>query len=473
MFIRAATIFALAICFFGCAAQVTAQPPPAPIIPTPSPQPVLLPHLTILDISLSETGKIAVMLSNIGKKPAPHGVGSLAIYVDGLLKWKESLDALPDQSFLEPGGATLYTTPVELVDRHEVRAVLNIEEKTVEENESSRILPKVLGKEKSEAKRLPPDLTISELFLNPQRKLSVTLANIGESPISLKSVNLKIFVDGLPKGSYPLESFSDQPFLPPKGNSTFTTPLTLTGRHEILARVELTNEVKESDEERNSLKKILDGPPVGPDIMVKDLDLTEDLELMIILSNAGEVDLRKGAIFQIQVFVNDQKISEFDHFISEVIKANFGSRYVLAPPYQVGVAGISRVKVSISPELSSDDIRLENNVLEKTFVIFPFKIAPRGGEAFTFSISPPRVQGEGHAERVRAEARMVGGSSSLMLSFKLSGSLKGVLTFSGRSPLKVEFPMAFEELQKESLWSVFVTNLAGKKVEGYLIIQHP
>ncbi len=317
------------------------------------------------------------------------------------------------------------------------------------------------------------DLAITDLFLDAHGKLSVALANIGESQIPLKIVNLKILVDGLLKGSYPLETYSGQPFLPAKGNLTFTTPLTLTGRHEILAHVEFTNETKDSDEERHSLKKTLAGPPVGPDITVKDLDLTEDLELMIVLSNAGEADLRKGAIFQIQVFVNDQKISEFDHFISEVIKANFGSRYVLAPPYQVGIVGISKVKVSIFPELSSDDICLENNTLEKTFVIFPFKVGPRRGEEFTFPISPLRVQGEGHSEKMRAEARMVGGSSSVMLSFKISGSLKGVLTFSGRSPLKVEFPIAFEELQKETVWSVTVTNLAGKKVEGYLIVQHP
>jgi hypothetical protein len=467
MFKVAITIFALAIFLFSCAAQVATQPPPAP------PQPVLLPNITISDISLSETGKIEVMLSNIGKGPAPYGVGSLAIYVDGLLKWKESLGTLPDQSFLEPEGITLYTTPVELVGRHEVRAVLDKEEKTVEENKLSNVFPKVLGKEKSEANPLLPDLRITDLFLNPQRKLSVTIANTGDSPLPLKVGNLKIFVDGLPKGSYPLESFSDQPFLPPKGSVTFTTPVSLFGRHEIVAHVEFTNEGKESDEERNSLKKILDGPPVGPDIMVKDLDLTEDFELMIILSNAGEVDLRKGAIFQIQVLVNGQKISEFDHFISEVLKANFGNRYVVAPPYQVGIAGISKVKVSISPELSSDDICLENNVLEKTFIIFPFKIGPRGGEEFSFSFSLPPPQGEGQTEKVRAEARWGGGSPSLMLSFKVSGSLKGILTFSGRSPLKVEFPIPFGEYQKESAWRVFVTNLAGKKVEGYFIIQHP
>ena len=470
MFKGAITIFGLVIFLFSCTAHVATQPSSPPPVP---PQPVLLPDLTILDLSLSEKGRVEVVISNIGKGPAPYGAGSLAIYVDGLLKWKDSLRTLPDQSFLEPGGTSRYTTPVELAGRHEVRAVLDKEEKTVEENKLSNVFPKVLGKEKSEASPLLSDLRITDIFLNPQRKLSVTIANTGNSPLPLKVGSLKIFVDGLPKGSYPLESFSDQPFLPPKGSVTFTTPVSLFGRHEIVAHVEFTNEGKESDEERNSLKKILDGPPVGPDIMVEDLDLTEDLELMITLSNAGEVDLRKGAIFQIQVLVNGQKTSEFDHFISEVLKANLGNRYVVAPPYQVGIAGISKVKVSISPEISSDDICLENNVLEKTFIIFPFKIGPRGGEEFSFSFSPPPHQGEGQTEKVRAVARWGGGSPSLMLSFKTSGSLKGILTLSGRSPLKVEFPIPFEESQKESAWRVLVTNLAGKRVEGHLIIQHP
>jgi hypothetical protein len=171
--------------------------------------------------------------------------------------------------------------------------------------------------------------------------------------------------------------------------------------------------------------------------------------------------------------VNNQKISEFDHFIPEVLKANFGNRYIIDPPYQVGIAGISKVKVSISPKLSSDDIRLENNVLERTFIIFPFKIGPQGREEFSFSFSAPRPQEEGQTEKVKTGARWEGSSSSLMLSFKKSGNINGMPTLSGKSPLKVEFPIPFEEVQKESVWSIFVTNLVDKKVEGHLIIQHP
>jgi subtilase family serine protease len=467
MFKGAIAIFAFSISLLSCATQVTTQLTPVP------PKPVLLPDLTISDISLNEEGKVEVMISNIGKGPAPHHVGSLVIYVDGRLKWKDSLATLPDQTFLQPGVFVLYTTPVELIGKHEVRAIVDLEGMIVEENEENNTLTKILGKEESEAKTLLPDLTIIDLFLNPRKKLAVTIANIGDSPLPLRGGNLKIMVDGSLKGSYTLKSLSDQSFLSPKGNLTFITPMTLVGRHEIDARIDFTYGVKESNEENNSLKKILNGLPAGPDIVVKDLDLTEDLELIIILSNAGEGDLRKGTTFRIRILVNGRKISEFDHFIPETLKANFGNHYLVDPPYRVGIAGISKVKVSISPKLASDDIRLENNVLERTFIIFPFRIGPHGREEFSFSFSAPRPQSEGQAEKVKTEARWEGGGSSLMLSFKKLGTLKGIPTLSGKSPLKVDFPIPSEEVQKENVWSVLVTNLTDKKVEGHLIIQHP
>ena len=413
------------------------------------------------------------MISNTGEGPAPYGVGSLAIYVDGLLKWKDSLGTLPDQTFLEPGGTTLYPAPIELVGRQEVRAVLDKEEKTVEENKLSNVFPKILGKEKLEAKPLLPDLAVTDLFLTPRKEVAVTIANFGNSPLPLGEGNLKIMVDGSLKGSYPLGNLSGQSSLPVKGTMTLTTPWVLVGRHEVGIHVSFPNEVKEASEENNNLKKVLEGPPVGPDIVVKHLELTEDLELLIILSNAGEVDLRKGAIFQVQVFVNDQKMSEFDHFISEALRANLKNRYTIAPPYQVGVAGISKVKVSISPELPSDDIRLENNILERTFIIFPFKIGPLGKEEFSFSFFASRLLSKAQTEKVTIEARWEWGTSSLKLSFKKSGSVDGIPTLSGKSPLKVEFPIPLEEAQKESVWSIFITNLIKKKVEGHLVIQHP
>jgi hypothetical protein len=483
MYKGAIAIFALYAIVFGCAAQVATPPqsPPAPpvqplvpeTVPTSERKPALLPNLTILDISLSKTGKIEVMLSNRGEVPAPYGVGSLTIYVDGLLKWKESLGTLPDQTFLEPGGTTLYTTPVELVGKHEVQAVLDKEEKTVEKEELRKVFPKASEKDTLESKPLLPDGAITDLFLTPRRELAVTIFNSGESPLPLGDGNLKILVDGALKGSYALRRLSDQSFLPVKGTITLTTPLMLTGRHEVEAHLGFPIEMKETNRENNHLRRILEGALVGPDIVIKQLELTEDFELVIILSNAGQVDLRKGAIFQVQVFVNDQKMSEFDHFISEALKANLKNRYTVAPPYQVGIAGISKLKVSITPELPSDDVRLENNVLERTFIIFPFQIKPQGKEEFSFTFLAPRIRNRAQAEKVTVEARWEWGGSSLRLSFKKSGDADVIPTLTGKSPLRIEFPIPYEEAQKENFWSVFITNVIRKKVEGHLIIQHP
>ena len=318
-----------------------------------------------------------------------------------------------------------------------------------------------------------PDIMIKNLLLNSQRRLVVTLANIGESPFPLEVGNLSVFVDGQLKGDYALRSLSGQFSLPPKEAITLTTSLPIIGRHEIEARIQFIDAIEESDKENNHLRKILEGSPIGPDIVVKDLGLTEDLDLTIFLSNAGEVDLRKGATFRIRVFVNNRKVSEFEHFTSEALRANFGNHYILDPPYRIEINGLSKVKISVSPKWSSDDIRLDNNVLERTFIIFPFRIMGRERKEFSFSIPSSSVKASDQVKKVKAEARWEGGDSSLMLSFQGSGDIETVPALSGKSPLKVEFPMSFQGGQKERLWRVSVINLVGKRAEGHLIIQHP
>jgi hypothetical protein len=100
-------------------------------------------------------------------------------------------------------------------------------------------------------------------------------------------------------------------------------------------------------------------------------------------------------------------------------------------------------------------------------------MTPQEKQEFSFSVPYPRLKDDGQSEKVKAEVRWEGGSSSLMLSFKGPEHIKSVPTFSGKSPLKVEFPIHSEETRKERLWRISVINLIEKKVEGHLIIQHP
>ncbi len=312
-----------------------------------------------------------------------------------------------------------------------------------------------------------PDLAITNLWLTPQRRLAVRMANIGDGSLPMGVANLKVFVDGQLKGIYKLKSLSDQSPLPPKGSFTFTTPLKIVGRREIHASVEIDQGIQEGDRENNHLKKVLEGLPIGPDILIRDLDLTEDLDLIIVLCNGGEADLRKGTTLRIRIDVNHQKISEFDHFISEPLRANFGNDYAIVPPYSVKIAGNSKVKVSISPKSPSDDVRLVNNTLRRNFLLFPFRIEAQGKQEFSFILSPFRAEDAGPTKKVKAELRWEGGGSPLMLSFG------GISPTTGKTPLKVEVPILSEPARKKKVWRVAVRSFLEKRVEGHLIIQHP
>ena len=318
-----------------------------------------------------------------------------------------------------------------------------------------------------------PDLTITNLFLDPKKRLAVTIANIGDGSLPMKFGNLKIFVDGQLKKSYGLNDLTDQSFLEPKEDVTITTSFTVRGRREVQARVETSDEITELKKDNNDFERALEGLPVGPGIIIKDLDLTEDFELSIILSNEGEVDLRKGVTFRVRVFVNGLKISEFDHFTSEMIKANFANRYAIDPPYRVGISGTSKVRVTVSPGLPSNEFGLRRVILERTFIVFPFRMTGQEKQEFKFSFAYPRLKEDSPPEKVMVETRWEGGGPSLMVSISGPKHGENSPTLSGKSPLKIEFPIRYEETQKEGSWTVYVMNPTDKKIEGHLIIQHP
>jgi len=315
-----------------------------------------------------------------------------------------------------------------------------------------------------------PDLTVTHLSLDQKRRLVATLANIGEAPFSVENGEVSVRMDGKLEKEFYLKSFSAQTLLQPNESMTVTTPLIILGRHEIEARIETSKEMEETNRKNNSLKKVLEGFPVGPDIVLKGLYLAEDLDLSLLLSNKGEVDLRKGATFQIKIFLNGRKVSDFEHFNSEILKAHSGNQYLLGPPYRIEIKGMAQVKAFVLPKLHSDDIRLENNMIERTFIVFPFQIGGQEKDEFSFKFSPSWPKGEYPGEKMMVEVRWEEGGSPLVISFKESGNIKNPPAVSGKSPLRIEFPI--EESQRESRWRISISNMMKKKVEGHLIIQH-
>jgi len=369
----------------------------------------------------------------------------------------------------------LLTSPTEVLSEPLLADTPKVE-KEIEQIGISEVILDDGQKEKTveEEEPLPlPDLAITDISLNSKKRVTVTISNIGNSPLPMELGSLKIFVEGQIKESDRLDRLFNQSFLQPNENITFTSSLTIRGRREVQAYVETSQEMRELNIENNHLENILEGLPTGPDIIVQDLDLTEDFDLYVILSNVGGIDLRKGVPFRVRVFVNGLKVSDFDHFIPEGLKANFGNCYTIDPPHRIGIGGTAKVKVSISPKLHSDDVYLGNNSLERTFAIFPFQMTPQGIQEFSFFVPPPRAKENGQNEKIKAEVRWEGEESSFLISFSGQEQVNSFQPISDHSPLKVEFPVRLEEAQSESQWKVSVANLMGKKVEGYLIIQHP
>lgn len=211
----------------------------------------------------------------------------------------------------------------------------------------------------------------------------------------------------------------------------------------------------------------------GPDLTVSDLDLTEDMGLVVRLANLGDSDLRKGTTLRIRVLVNERKISEFEHLTSRVLRGRFGNRYTLHPPYEIPIEATSRVKISVSPKEASEDGRPENNTLERTLLVFPFRLDPKGKQVFSFALSPARALGSVGQGAIRAEARWDGFGSRGYLSLKEEGAVKrGPATF-GRSPLKLVIPIRGDDAEKGQVWQVSLANSASKKMEGHLIVNHP
>jgi hypothetical protein len=432
MFKGAVLFFALSILFYGC----TAKTIPPPLVPPPPP-PMEVPS----ESPLSDTPQVE----------------------------KEIEQPKISEVILDAG----QKEKIEEEKKSEEEVTKDLTEDLTKDMAHLTPPPELPSIETPEESLHLPDLAITDLFLSPKKRVTVTMSNIGNSPLPMELGNLKIFIEGQIKGSYRLNRLFDQSFLQPNENITFTSSLTIRGRREVQAYVETSPETRELSIENNHLENILEGLPSGPDIIVQDLDLTEDFNLTIILSNAGEVDLRKGVPFRIRVFVNGLKVSDFDHFIPEGLKANFGNCYTIDPPHRIGIGGTAKVKVSISPKLPSDDVYLGNNILERTFAIFPFQMVPQEIQEFSFFIPSPSVKETGQNEKIKAEVRWEGEESSFLLSFSGQEQVHSFQPLSDHSPLKVEFPIHLEKAQNESQWRVSVANLMEKKVEGCLIIQHP
>lgn len=131
----------------------------------------------------------------------------------------------------------------------------------------------------------------------------------------------------------------------PKGRFSFL----VIGQHEVEARIQTPSEIKELDRESNQFKKILKGLRTGPDILINDFSLTEEL------------DLKK-------------------------LKAHSKNLYVLLPPYRINLKGSFGLKVSLTSKLRSDDIFLENTYWKTNYPLEGLRLKTGQKDTSSFNI---------------------------------------------------------------------------------------
>jgi hypothetical protein len=209
-----------------------------------------------------------------------------------------------------------------------------------------------------------------------------------------------------------------------------------------------------------------------PQLVVRDLGVNEDQELYFHLSNPGVSDLDKGLSFRIRIEVNGRRVSDFEHLSSAVIKGGLGSRYAVRPPYRVEIVKRCRVRVSVLLLAGERMFRGRDHQLERTFLVFPFRLWPQERREIAFSFSLPRNRTDLPPEELKAEVRWDGGGGPLRVWLKEEGS-RETEPLSGRSPLRLERTLSAAGLSGRRTWKIGVTNLMTVKSDGKIIVQHP
>lgn len=107
------------------------------------------------------------------------------------------------------------------------------------------------------------DLFIPEVFINPRNEVYLILKNQGHSPITPRHIDLVIYWDELQVARFDLDTI-DPHFRHPRDSSILKLPFLPNGSsHRVMARVDSSNQVSESDEYHNVYLKTLRPEPAG------------------------------------------------------------------------------------------------------------------------------------------------------------------------------------------------------------------
>jgi hypothetical protein len=303
-----------------------------------------LPDVRISQVNFTNDCRAQLVIENIGDAPLPNSVlsssgGYLQRYLDGKLAGQERLDLLdPAAAMQPPGGSKSWTDGSQYRASNSVKYQLrnlgqewNSANNTFEAPVPSRCQVAVQG---------PPDLEVTDISLNSDCRLVVTLTNNGPGPMPLSaydpigSPSINFYRDGGAFGGWSLNTFDPQ--------QTMTTPGTsvtwvrqnpqLSGSVEIRTVIDIAQELTESNEANNeTIRTVSCGgstpdpepePDTGtqgptestgsaslPDLAITGITYSRDCKPILRLENLGsrlDPRLYRGKGISLQRFENNQ-----------------------------------------------------------------------------------------------------------------------------------------------------------------------
>lgn len=278
-----------------------------------------LPDLRVSQINFTSDCRAVFQLENVGDEALPERVFRnegvyLQRYLDGEMTGRIMLSQVdPNHAVQSPGGSVQWT------DGSEYRANSTIKYRLMqlgqEWNTANNTLQVSVPQSCQVAVEQPPDLVVTDVTLDNQCRLVVTLTNAGPGPMPLsaydpiRSPSINFYKDGAGFGGWGLTTMDPQRQLINPGSSVSWTRQTPTIESSATIRVNLdaAHELTESNENNNDFTKIVycggeppaqpapTTPPDMPDLAVTRVTYTRDCQPSVRLENRGDGRLDTSA----------------------------------------------------------------------------------------------------------------------------------------------------------------------------------
>ena len=275
-----------------------------------------LPDLRISQISFTPDCRARFRIENVGDDALPESVyrnegGYVQRYLDGELSGQIMLGPLdPSHSSQPPGGSREWTDGSQYRASNTIR--YSLQRLGQEWDVANDSLQVQVPENCRVAVEQPPDLVVSDVALDNDCHLVVTLRNDGPGPMPqsaydpLRSPSINFYKDGAAFGGWSLNSLDpNQALMNPGGTVSWTrqTPA-LQGSMSIRVNIDAAHELAESNEGNNDFTKTLacgESTPTPtpaqalPDLAITRVSYTRDCRPAVRLENLGDAPLADSA----------------------------------------------------------------------------------------------------------------------------------------------------------------------------------